>query len=92
MDGSSVPYNLMASILNRPAFEQLLKEDLEWLATTPRTLEREHIKAVLEERLRLPTDLTQHYIKDHISVMIDDPESVTRLLELGLIDPSIQLS
>jgi hypothetical protein len=52
----------MASTLNRPAFVQLIMEDLEWLATTPRTLEREHIKAILEERLRLPTDLTSHYI------------------------------
>ena len=33
----------MAGILNRPAYQQLFDEDIEWLLKQPRTLERDHI-------------------------------------------------
>ena len=33
--------------INREAYQQLIDEDLEWLATTPASLERAHIEEVL---------------------------------------------
>lgn len=33
----------MPTTLNRPAFQQLIDEDLAWLDTIPRTIERQHI-------------------------------------------------
>lgn len=39
------------SELNRPAYEQLLREDLDWLLKQPRTLERDHIADVLRWNL-----------------------------------------
>ena len=33
--------------LNREAFAKLIREDAEWLAKQPRTLERDHIASVL---------------------------------------------
>lgn len=33
--------------LNKAAYEQLIKEDVEWLRQQPRTLERHHIEQVL---------------------------------------------
>lgn len=40
--------------LNRSAYEQLLREDLEWLLAQPRTLERDHIADLLRWSLRNP--------------------------------------
>lgn len=37
----------MTSELNRSAYEQLVREDLEWLRSQPRTLEREHIEMIV---------------------------------------------
>lgn len=42
----------MSTTLNTHAFNQLIDEDLEWLLKQPRTLERDHIEAVLKEKLR----------------------------------------
>jgi hypothetical protein len=39
----------MTTKLNRSAYEQLVVEDLEWLDKQPRTLEREHIRVLLEQ-------------------------------------------
>lgn len=36
------------SRLNRHAFDDLIKSDLEWLLEQPRTLERDHIKVCLQ--------------------------------------------
>ncbi|MEE8262708.1 MAG: hypothetical protein V3R83_09625 [Gammaproteobacteria bacterium] len=41
----------MSTILNRQAFNRLLEEDLEWLKGQERTLEREHIEAVIQYEL-----------------------------------------
>ena len=38
----------MTSRLNRRSYAQLIREDLEWLMKQPRTLEREHIRLILE--------------------------------------------
>ncbi len=38
----------MAGKLTRAAYEQLVAENLKWLAQQPRTLEREHIRAIVE--------------------------------------------
>lgn len=34
--------------LNRHAYKKLIQEDIEWLMQQPRTLEREHIRLILE--------------------------------------------
>ena len=38
----------MPLLLNRRAYEELIAGDLEWLEKQPRSLERDHIRAVLE--------------------------------------------
>ncbi len=35
------------SVINSPAYKKLIDENLEWLMTMPRTLERDHIEQVL---------------------------------------------
>ena len=37
----------MSSKLNRPAYRQMIEEDLQWLLAQPRTLERDHIEAIV---------------------------------------------
>lgn len=37
----------MASKLNRHAYEQLIREDLDWLLAQGRTLERDHIELIV---------------------------------------------
>ena len=37
----------MGTKVNRAAYEKLIKEDLEWLLSQPRTLERDHIQQIL---------------------------------------------
>ncbi len=43
----------MSSKLNKFAYEQLINEDIEWINTMPRTLEREHIIDVLKYSVKL---------------------------------------
>jgi hypothetical protein len=38
----------MGSRLNRESFEKLVQENIDWLMGMPRTLERDHIKGMLE--------------------------------------------
>ena len=38
----------MGLTLCKSAYEKLVKEDIEWLLKQPRTLEREHIKQILD--------------------------------------------
>ena len=38
----------MSMKLNFDAWAQLLREDVEWLKTTPRTLERDHVLMIIE--------------------------------------------
>lgn len=54
---------MMSSKLNRPAYEQLIKEDLEWLDQQPDTLEAEHIRQVLKDSIRVYYDLTPEQLK-----------------------------
>lgn len=37
----------MSMRLNKPAYEQLVAEDLEWLSKQPRTLERDHVEVIV---------------------------------------------
>lgn len=37
----------MGTTLNRHAYQRLINEDLEWLLKQPRTLERDHIEAIV---------------------------------------------
>jgi hypothetical protein len=39
----------MATTINRAAFVQLIEEDIAWLEKQPRSLERDHIEAVLRD-------------------------------------------
>lgn len=39
----------MGMMMNRESYERLIQEDIAWLNTMPRTLERDHIIAVLED-------------------------------------------
>lgn len=41
----------MPLTLNKSAYTQLIEEDIDWLLKQPRTLEREHIVAVLRESI-----------------------------------------
>ena len=38
----------MAGILNAAAWDQIMRENLEWLMQQPKSLERDHIQIVLE--------------------------------------------
>lgn len=35
------------SVINAPAYKKLVDENLEWLLSQPRTLERDHIELIL---------------------------------------------
>lgn len=41
----------MSLTLNKSAYARLIEEDIEWLLKQPKTLEREHIVAVLKESI-----------------------------------------
>lgn len=41
----------MPSQINRPAYKRLIDENIEWLRKQPRTLEREHIIAIVEDSI-----------------------------------------
>lgn len=43
----------MALTLNKTAYSKLVEEDIEWLLKQPRSLERDHIVAVLKESVNL---------------------------------------
>lgn len=43
----------MSGPLTRHGFQQLIVGDLEWLARQPRSLERDHIEALLREAVAL---------------------------------------
>lgn len=43
----------MGTTLNRQAYEQLLEEDLTWLMRQPRTLERDHVEAIVKRSAEL---------------------------------------
>ncbi len=42
----------MSLILNPSAYRKLVQEDLDWLLTTPRTLERDHVEAILKWQIQ----------------------------------------
>lgn len=43
----------MGTNMNSDAYRKLIDEDLEWLNKQPRTLEREHIKQIVEDSINL---------------------------------------
>lgn len=43
----------MAGKLTRGAYEQLVSQDIEWLRQQPRTLERDHVIAIVEQSIDL---------------------------------------
>lgn len=43
----------MGMMMNRESYERLIKEDIVWLNTMPRTLERDHIRDVLEDSINI---------------------------------------
>lgn len=42
----------MSYRLNKKVYEQLINEDIAWLEKVPRTLEREHIIAILKASIK----------------------------------------
>jgi len=46
----------MPLTLNRQAYQQLVDEDLAWLAQQPRTLERDHIEQIIRWSIRVLYD------------------------------------
>jgi len=38
----------MSIMMDRPAYEQMIQEDIDWLMKQPRTLERDHVVEVLK--------------------------------------------
>jgi len=42
----------MSMVVNTEAYRKLIREDIAWLETMPRTLERDHIVQVLEFQIR----------------------------------------
>lgn len=48
----------MGTTLNRHAYQRLIDEDIEWLLKQPRTLERDHIEAIV--RLSPKREYDQH--------------------------------
>ena len=46
----------MSSRLNKKAYESLIQEDLEWLMKQPKSLERDHIKIILEHAVSYEYD------------------------------------
>lgn len=49
----------MSGQLNRHAYRKLVQEDIDWLLAQPRTLERDHIHAVL-----LASELHEYGLED----------------------------
>lgn len=41
----------MSTILNKSAYSKLVEEDIAWLESLPRTLERDHVVAILRESI-----------------------------------------
>lgn len=46
------------SIVNARTYRKLVQEDIDWLMTVPRTLEREHILLILEQQIRDAEEIT----------------------------------
>lgn len=42
----------MSGIVNKPAYKRMLDEDIQWLSSQSRSLERDHIQMILEQELR----------------------------------------
>lgn len=47
----------MSGRMNRQGYQQLVDEDIAWLKTVPRTLERDHILMILERAVGYEYDL-----------------------------------
>lgn len=48
----------MSMTVNAETYRQLVREDLDWLLTTPRTLERDHVQQILEQQIRDAEEIT----------------------------------
>lgn len=42
----------MSMVVNAATYRKLVQEDLEWIKTVPRTLERDHVIQILERQIR----------------------------------------
>lgn len=42
----------MSMIVNAATYRRLVEEDIEWLLTCPRTLERDHVLVILQAQIR----------------------------------------
>ena len=85
--------------LNRAAYERLIAEDIAWLEAQPRTLERDHVVAVLRDSARLyygPRDDKRLHAREGLTsacgtcfvgvgreCLVDEPEPPTRSRSVG---------
>lgn len=49
----------MSLIVNSATYRKLVREDLDWLLTVPRTLERDHIQLILEQQIRDAAEIVE---------------------------------
>lgn len=83
----------MGTTLNRHAYQRLIDEDLEWLLKQPRTLERDHIEAIVraslhnEYVLRQAAEAAQAWIarvSNQYILGVDDPHDAMSQLRAAL--------
>ena len=51
-------------ILTCDTYIRLLQEDLDWLLKQPRTLERDHIEALIKQEIRKTKEYNKEYMYD----------------------------
>jgi hypothetical protein len=60
----------MSIDLTREAYQKLVNEDIEWLLKQPRTLEREHIEAIVSHSVSLLYDKIES-LKEEVNALRD---------------------
>ena len=68
--------------MTRDAYEEIVRQDLEWLRRQPRSLERDHIVVVLEHSVRTEYPRSEVPVKgpDELGVQFDENGRVTHVM------------
>lgn len=59
-------------IVNAETYRKLVAEDIEWLKTVPRTLERDHVLLILEHQIRDAEEIVKRDMKRERDSLIND--------------------
>lgn len=59
-------------IVTAETYRKLVTEDIEWLKTVPRTLERDHVLLILEHQVRDAEEIVKRDMKREREKLIDD--------------------